>query len=292
MKDFEYYAPPSLQDAVSLKDKFKDAARFLAGGTDLVVQMKNDRVNPSVLIDIKRIPELNRLEWKDGQLFIGAAVPLSKIINYAPIKQHFGVLHQACSSIGSLQLRNRGTMGGNICNAAPSADSAPALLCLGSKAVLNGFGGTRRVPLENFFSGPGQTLILSDEVLIGIEVPDPPPRSYGHYMKHIPRQCMDIAVASAASFLVFNSTDNTCSEARIALGAVAPVPIRVPEAENLLKGNKPLTSEIIESAAEKAAKCANPISDVRSSASYRLELIKVLVSRTLKMACHSQGITI
>jgi len=284
MKDFEYYAPHSLQEAVVLLDKFRQSARVIAGGTDLIVQMKNGRVAPSVLIDAKKIPELNRLEWKDGEhLFIGAAVPLSKVIAYTPIKQHFGILYQSCSVIGSMQLRNRGTIGGNICNAAPSADSAPPLLCLGAKAVIAKTSGTRKLPLQSFFSGPGETALSNNEILIGIEIPAPPPYSSGYYLRHTPRQDMDIAVAGVAALLIFNSRDNVCREARIALAAVAPTPIRVFQAEELLKG-KVFNDKIIVSAAEQAAEAARPISDMRGSAAYRQELVKVLATRTLKMA--------
>ena len=137
MKNFEYFAPQSLQEALSLLDDKKSKAKVLAGGTDLIAQMRAGRVQPAIIIDIKKIPELNRLELSaDKTLHIGAAVPLSKIIAFPPVIQKFGILHQGCSVIGSTRIRNRATMGGNICNAAPSADSVPALLCLGAKAVL------------------------------------------------------------------------------------------------------------------------------------------------------------
>ena len=245
---------------------------------------------PAVIVDAKKIPELNRLEWNDGKsLYIGAAVPLSKIVAFPPVMERFGILYQACSIIGSMQLRNRGTIGGNICNAAPSADSAPPLLCLGAKAIVARLGGNRIVPLDSFFQGPGQTALATNELLVGIEVPAPPTHSSGCYLRHTPRQDMDIAVVGVASFLVISKQKNQCQEARIALGAVAPTPIRVPQAESILTG-RVLTEEAIEEAAERAAEAARPISDMRGSAEYRKEIVKVLTRRTLKRALETSSI--
>ncbi|HXZ95079.1 MAG TPA: xanthine dehydrogenase family protein subunit M [Dehalococcoidia bacterium] len=288
MRGFEYYAPHSLEEAFSLLDNRREKAKVLAGGTDLIVQMKNGNARPAVIVDAKKIPELNRLEWiEDGTLHIGAAVPLSKIITCPPVMEKFGILYQACSIIGSMQLRNRGTVGGNICNAAPSADSAPPLLCLGAKAIVARLGGYRIVPLDSFFHGPGQTALAPNELLVGIEIPAPPTRSSGCYLRHTPRQDMDIAVVGVASFLVISKQNNLCQEARIALGAVAPTPIRVPQAESILAG-RVLTEEAIEEAAERAVEAARPISDVRGSAEYRKEIVKVLTRRTLKRAWDAQ----
>jgi carbon-monoxide dehydrogenase medium subunit len=217
----------------------------------------------------------------DGGLFIGAAVPLHKVIAFPLMIESFNMLREACSLIGSMQLKNRGTVGGNICNAAPSADTAPSLLCLEARAMVAGPTGTRAVPLNSFFLGPGETILAANELLVGIEIPPPPALSSGCYLRHIPRQDMDIAVAGVASFLVFDTCDNLCREARIALGAVAPIPFRVPSAEAVLTG-RTLTLEIIETAADRAAGGASPISDVRSSAEYRRELVRVLTRRTLK----------
>ena len=290
MRGFEYYAPHSLEEALSLLDHRREKAKVLAGGTDLIVQMKNGNARPAVLIDAKKIPELNRLELDDGKsLFIGAAVPLSKIITFSPVMEEFGILYQACSIIGSMQLRNRGTVGGNICNAAPSADSAPPLLCLRAKAIVARPGGNRIVPLDSFFHGPGQTALAPNELLVGVEVPAPPPRSSGCYLRHTPRQDMDIAVVGVASLLVFTLQQNLCQEARISLGAVAPTPLRVPQAESILAG-RVLTEEAIDEAAEKAAEAASPISDIRASAGYRREIVKVITRRTLKKVLETQRI--
>jgi CO/xanthine dehydrogenase FAD-binding subunit len=291
MKDFEYRAPRSLEEALTLLAGQKGEVKVLAGGTDLVVQMKYGRACPAVIIDVKKIPELNRLEWsKDGGLFIGAAVPLSRIVGYTPIAEKFTILREACSLIGSFQLRSRATVGGNICNAASSADSAPPLLCLEARAIVAGPGTTRTLPLADFFAGPGKTTLSPEELLVGFEIPSPPVRSSGSYLRHIPRQDMDIAVACAASFLILSPESGLCGEARIALGAVAPTPIRAPRAESILVGTA-LTSDVLEEAAVCAAEAACPISDTRGSADYRRELVKVLTRRTLTKALNTIGRT-
>ncbi len=284
MRDFEYYSPPALKEALALLESYGEGARALAGGTDLIVQMKAGRVRPAALVDIKNLAELKRLEWKDRDtLFIGAAVPLSRVSAWPELKTSFGLLYDACSIIGSFQLRNRGTLGGNVCNAAPSADSIPPLLCLNARAVIASPKGTRIVPLDSFFRGPGKTILASNELLLGIEVPSSPARSAGAYLRHTPRVEMDIAVVGAAAFLVMEAEGNICREARIALGAVAPTAIRVPAAEAVFKG-KPVTARTISEAAAIAAETAKPISDVRGSADYRLELVKVLTTRVLNKA--------
>jgi CO/xanthine dehydrogenase FAD-binding subunit len=283
MIDFEYEAPDSLDEALSLLEK-SPGARILAGGTDLVVQMKYGRACPAAIIDVKKIPDLNRLEWADDRgLFIGAAVPVNRIVSFPPIASKYGLLHDACSLIGSFQLRSRASLGGNICNAAPSADSAPPLLCLEAQAVVVGKGGRRVIALRDFIVSPGKTVLNSTELLVGIEIPAPPSNSRGCYLRHIPRQDMDIAVVGVASYLVFDPEGGTCREGRIALGAVAPTPLRATRAESFLQGQH-VAKETIEEAANLAAEAANPISDMRGSGNYRRELVRVLTRRTLEKA--------
>jgi carbon-monoxide dehydrogenase medium subunit len=289
MIDFEYYAPRSLKEALALLDKRREEAKVLAGGTDLMVQMKDRRARPAVIVDVKHIPELNHLERnEDESLHIGAAVPLSKIVAFPPVRERFGLLHQACSLIGSVQIRNRGTVGGNICNAAPSADTPPPLICLEAKAIVAKLKGTRKVPLGSFFRGPGQTALAGNELLVGIEIPAPPTLSAGCYLRLTPREEMDIGVVGVASFLVFAKQKNLCQEARIALGAVAPTPVRATQAEAILAG-RVLTGAAIEEAAAKASEAARPISDVRGSAEYRREMVRVLTRRTLQKAWETCG---
>ena len=292
MKSFEYFVPHTLQEGLALLDNKGQKAKILAGGTDLIAQMRAERVQPTTIIDIKKIPELNRLEWSaDKTLHIGAAVPISKVVAFPHFTERFNILNQGCSVIGSTRIRNRATIGGNICNAAPSADSIPPLLCLKARAVIAHDAGTRVIPLEHFFRGPGETTLAHNELLVEIEIPASPTHSAGLYLRHTPREEMDIAVVGVAVFLVLAHGSQVCQQARIAVGAVAPTPIRVPQAEVLLTG-KNISKEDIEKTAEKVAEAASPISDIRSSAGYRKELLKVLTRRTLKGACESLNIQI
>jgi len=289
---FEYQAPGTLEEVLSILDRRRDQTNVLAGGTDLAVQMKHGQTCPALMVDLKRIPALNRLEWSEGEgLHIGTTVALSKLTSFPPLVERFGILAQACSLIGSIQIRNRATMGGNICNAAPSADTAPPLLCLGAKAVVASLHGTRIIPLEDFFLAPGQTAMDKSELLVEIEIPTPFTPSAGCYLRHTSREEMDIAVAGVASFLVLAPQGNILQDARIALGAVAPTPTRARQAEAILIGSTP-TKEVIEETSERAAEAAHPISDMRGSAEYRRELVKVLTRRTLQKACEALGIEI
>lgn len=292
MKKFEYKAPATLKDALELMDRHQGGLSVLAGGTDLIVRMKNGQFHPLVVMDVKKIPELNRLEWEEGEgIHIGAAVPLSKLAVFPTLVEKFGIFSQACAMIGSVQIRNRATMGGNVCNAAPSADTPPPLLCLGAKAVVANPRNTRTIPLEEFFSGPGETALRPDELLVEIVIPTPPLPSSGCYLRHTPRAEMDIAVVGVGAFLVSSRPGDSVQEARIALGAVAPTPVRAPQAEAVLKGKHP-TKALIEEAAGKAVEAIKPISDLRGSVDYRTHLAKVLTRRALTRACEGLDIKI
>lgn len=288
---FDFKTPVLLSEALSLLARDGETTRILAGGTDFILQMKHGLVHPSLVIDIKKVPELNALEWSEHNgLHIGAAVPLNRILTFKELKEKFGILFQACSLIGSLQIKNRATIGGNICNAAPSADSAPALLCLNASVRLDSAGGTRSLPLEEFFLAPGKTAASKNELMVEITIPNPPDHSAGCYMRHTTREEMDIAVAGVGSFIVL-SPDNRLQEVRIALGAVAPTPLRARQAEAVLEG-KAVTAELIEGAATAAASEAAPISDLRGSAEFRRELVRVLTRRTLKQCLAQYGVTV
>jgi len=277
MQAFDYRAPTDLDEALQLLAT--EGARPLAGGTDLLVQMKERKVRPSLLVDVKRVPELNRLELRDGELHIGAAVPLTRVCEELRSRSLFPALLQACEAIGSLQVRNRGTLGGNICNAAPSADTAPPLLCYEARAVIAGRSGEKEVKLSEFFTGPGSTVLSPGELLVRVVVPLPPPGSRSIYLRFTIREEMDIALVGAAA-LVVPGPGGEWAAVRIALGAVAPTPIRAEAAESLLSGKAP-TAELIEQAATAAAAASRPITDHRASAEYRRELVKVLTRRCL-----------
>ncbi|MEE9198821.1 MAG: xanthine dehydrogenase family protein subunit M [Dehalococcoidia bacterium] len=281
MKSFEYYAPTSLREALDIMAQAGGNARALAGGTDLIDQMKQRRRTPSMVMDVKRVPELMVLEYREGEgLSIGAGTACADIQRMPVVRDLYPAIAQSCALIGSVQIQSRASVGGNVCNAAPSADTVPPLIVLGARAVIAGPGGEREVPVEEFFLGPGQTVLAGDELLMKIVVPPPQKRSTSYYLRFIPREEMDIAVAGVASHIALGSANGVCAEARIALAAVAPTPLRVREAESVLVG-RDLDQALIAEAAEKAAAAARPITDIRGSAEYRRELVKVLTRRSI-----------
>ena len=284
MREFIFATPQSVQEAVELLARAKGDARPFAGGTDLIAQMKENRKSPGVIVDVKKIVDLNELSW-DAQngLRIGAAVSCSCISAFAPVREHYSALAEACALVGSVQIQNRAALGGNFCNAAPSADAVPPVLSYGGKLLIAGMNGRREIAAEDFFVGPGQTVLRKDELLVQITIPMPPSFSGAAYLRFIPREEMDIAIAGVGAFVQLNAERTRCDQARLTLAAVAPTPVRAREAEAFLIG-KPLEQAAIAQAGELAANSAKPISDVRSSAAYRVEMVKVLTRRTLQKA--------
>jgi carbon-monoxide dehydrogenase medium subunit len=246
--------------------------------------MKENRKSPEVVVDVKKIPDLNELSW-DAQhgLRIGAAVSCSRIAAFTPVRERYQALAEACALIGSVQIQNRAALGGNFCNAAPSADAVPPVLSYSGRLLIVGVNGRREIAAEDFFVGPGQTMLGKDELLIQIIIPTPPSPSGAAYLRFIPREEMDIAIAGVGAFVQLTADRTRCEQARITLAAVAPTPIRAREAEAFLLG-KPLDRATIAQAGELAAAAARPITDVRSSAAYRVEMVKVLTRRTLQKA--------
>ncbi len=291
MKTFDYASPATLQEALGLLGRFTGDARPLAGGTDLIAQIQERRREPDVVLDIKRIPECMRLSLEKDGLHIGAAVTCSALIAHPAVRERFSILAQVASLIGSVQIQNRAGLGGNLCNAAPSADGIPGLICLNAQAVIAGPKGRRVVAVEEFCIGPGKTVLGRDELLVELLVPEPPAHSAGSYLRFIPRAEMDIAVAGAGSFVTLDPKSNRCKEARIALAAVAPTVVRARAAEQSLTG-QPLTTSAIERAGDLAMQAASPISDVRGSKEYRLELARVLTRRTLADCAKQLGISL
>ncbi|MDO8531970.1 MAG: xanthine dehydrogenase family protein subunit M [Dehalococcoidia bacterium] len=290
MREFEYAAPRTVKEAVALLARANGDARCLAGGTDLIAQMKEGRRSPSLIVDIKRIPDLMRLDYVERRgLRLGAGVPCSTIYEHPVVREKYPIIVDACSLVGSLQIQNRASVGGNLCNGAPSADTAPAFLALNATAVVAGPRGRRQLPLTEFFVGPGKTALAPGELLVEIIVPPPPARSAGNYLRFIPRNEMDIAVAGVGSVVVLGAK-GVCKDARIALASVAPVPLRAHEAEERLRG-RPLDAEAIREAGALAAAACKPISDVRGSADYRRHLVNVLTQRTLYACLKQLGVT-
>ncbi len=278
---FEYFAPKAVAEGCALLSRHKGAA-IMAGGTDLLVQMKDREVAPRYIVGLRNIPGMEKIEYsKDEGLKIGASATFASIASSSIVKKRFKCLADAVSQIGFPQTRNMGTIGGNICNAAPSADSVPVLIALGARVKLVSTKGERIVPLEKFFKGPGKTILKSDEILTGIQVPNQKPGSGATYVKFTLRSA--IAAVGVAANITLDSKNGTCSDASIVLGAVAPTPIRAIKAEKAIKGKK-LNDALIEKAARMAADEAHPISDVRTSAEYRRKVLRVLTAEALKQA--------
>jgi CO/xanthine dehydrogenase FAD-binding subunit len=279
---FEYLAPKTLSEACSMLSQHKGEAMAIAGGTDLVTKLRDRALFPKYLIKIKGLPDLDYIRYSEAEgLKIGALAPNQSVANSPPIREKFRFLAEAVGLIGTVQVRNLGTIGGNLCNAAPSADAAPPLTALGAKGKLVSSRGERVVDLEGFFTGPGATVLEADEILAEIQVPNPPPHSGGAYLK-IARTAVDIAVVGVAASITLGG-DGSCSDAGIVLGAVAPVPLRARKAEAALKGKK-LEGTVIEEGARLAAEESRPISDVRGSAEYRKEMVRVLTGRAINEA--------
>ncbi|MFQ6075523.1 MAG: FAD binding domain-containing protein [Candidatus Bathyarchaeia archaeon] len=277
---FEYHAPNSLGEALELLSEYGGEAKLLAGGTDLLVKMKQRLTAPNCVIDIKRIDGLNRIEEREDGIHIGAATTLGTIERSDVVKAEFPLLHEAVRSIGSVQIRNMATIGGNLCNASPAADSAVALLALDAKARMISPEGVRLVPMEEFFTGPGETVLETDEILTGVSVPYLPEGTGTSFMK-IGRTSLDIATINIA--VVLKMVDGVVEDCRIALGAVASTPLRVKRAEAFLRVNE-LTSENLEVAAEMVAEDIRPITDIRATAEYRREASKTLTKDALTLA--------
>ncbi len=284
MPTLEFDQPCNIAEAIAALAQ--EGARPLAGGTDLVPQLREGRRTPRRIVDLKRIGELTAIcETADGGLSIGAAASLSSIANHSLVIARYPAIVRAARMVGSLQIQNRASLGGNICNAAPSADGVPPLICLGAEAVIVGSGGERTVPVQAIATGPGHTALAEGEILVAIRLPPPAERSAATYLRFTPRREMDIAIAGAGTWFALDAA-GTVTAARIVLAAVAPVPRRVHGAERLLVGARP-DDRAFDAAAERAAAEAQPISDTRGSAEYRRSLVRVLTKRALA-ACREQ----
>ncbi len=286
MRRFELVLPRSVDEALRVLSERGSDAKLLAGGTDLLPQMKNGVLKPACVIDLSGVASVRTLKSDARGLRIGAAVAARTLERDATVRATYTSLAESGALVGSVQVRNLATLGGNLCNAAPSADMAPPLLALDAEAVIVGPKGERRAPFTDFFMGVHRTVLAPDEILLEIIVPAPGPRSGGNYLRHTPRRELDIAVVGVAAQITMSN--GVCSKARIALAAVAPVPLRARAAEQELEG-KPVTAEAIERAAELAVGVAKPISDQRGSADYRRHLVRVLTRRTLRTALARAG---
>ncbi len=281
MRRFELALPDTL---AACQQALADGidVKLVAGGTDLLPQMKNGMIKVRRVVDLSAVPELKQIERRaDGTLRIGAAAT-ARALELAPaVRDTFQSLAESAAVVGSYQIRNLATLGGNLANAAPSADMAPPLLALDAEIVIAGPRGQRRIPIGDFFLGVRRTQLEPDELLVEIVIPAPPAGSGGTYVRHTPRRELDIAVVGVASQLTIH--DGRCVNARIALAAVAPVPLRASAAEERLQGES-ISPALIEEAAQLAVQAASPISDQRGSAEFRRHLVRVLTRRTLTTA--------
>ena len=284
-QEFEYLAPKTLNEALSLLEKYKDkSARILAGGTDLLVKMKTIDLKTDYLINVKNIPELNFIDTADG-LKIGAAVPLSHIERIEKVKEKYPALYEGIKSMAAIAVRNMGTIAGNICNASPAADTVPSLIAYGAKVKLVSKRGERTVLVEDFIAGVGKTIIGSDELITQVNIPEMNKNSGSAFSKK-GRVKADIAKINLAVYL--EREGSICKDCKIVLGSVAVKAIRAKEAEGLLKGQA-VSASLIDKIAKEASEEIKPIDDIRSSAEYRSEIARVIVEDTVKIAWERAG---
>ncbi|MFI5315021.1 MAG: FAD binding domain-containing protein [Myxococcota bacterium] len=275
-----YEAPGSLARAIELLGE--RGARVLAGGTDLLVQMRTGRAAPRIFVDVKRIPETTRLELAAGELWLGAAVPAAAVVENREVTRLWPGLVEAVDLIGSTQIQGRASVGGNLCNASPAADTVPALYAVAARCVIAGPRGERVLPVEEFTTGPGATALRPGELLVGFRIARPPARASDAYLRFIPRTEMDIAVVGAGVSVALDASGR-CTGARVALGAVAPTVLVVAEAAAALVGSRGEETALTR-AGEAASRAARPISDKRGTADYRRRVAAVLVRRAATAA--------
>jgi len=279
---FNYEAPSTLADALKIMKANGDKARAICGGTDLLIQMRAGVRQPAVVVDIKKIKELRELKFsaKSG-LRLGAAVPCFDIAENADVRRHYPGLSEAAHLIGSLQIQNRASVGGNLCNGSPAADTTPALIALKARARIAGPRSEREVPVEEFVISPGRTVLKPGELLVQLLIPAPAPHSSDAYLRFIPRNEMDIAVVGVGAAVTLSS--GTIKAARISLGAVAATPLFAAKASESLIGKK-LDESALETAARLASEASSPIDDMRGTAEYRRHVTGVLTRRALTLA--------
>ncbi len=273
---FEYYKPKSLDEVWELKEKIPDA-RFIAGGTDVMVEIRNGDISPSALLSLRSIPGLDNIEVSETTR-IGALTTIGDLIHHPAIADKFPILVEAAKELGSPQIRNVATVGGNLCNCSPCADMVPPLLVLDARVRLQGSRGSRIIPLEELFVGPGESCLSPHEILTDILLEPPHHSAKTIYLKK-GRMKMDLAVASVA--LLVEVEGESCQKARIAAGSVAPVPLRLKKVEALIEKST-LTRSLISQAQKLAAESVVPITDIRASEDYRREIMGILVKRALE----------
>lgn len=278
MRTFEYLRPRSIEEVLQLMARHQEKAKLVAGGTDVMVQWKKRVISPAYLISLRNVEGLNFLDFSDGAR-IGSATPHRTLELSREIRELFPAIHDAVSGLGSVQVRNSATIGGNICNAAPSADTAPPLLVLDAVVNIVSLEGTRSVAIQDFFAGPGRTALHAGELVTEFVLPKPLPGTGTAYWKHTRRRAMDLPILGVAVLMSLEEDLKTCCKARVALGVAGPIPMRARKAEAFLEG-KAIDDTVLSQAGSIASEEASPRTTIRGSSWYRKEIIQVLVRRT------------
>ena len=282
MEFMRFEVPASVDAAVALLNEGGAGTRVLAGGTDLLVQLRSGLAEPSMVIDIKHVPETREITAEGGGFRIGAAVSGAELGEHLELKARWPGVVEAAELIGSTQIQNRASMGGNLCNASPAADTVPALIAARATCSVAGPQGRREIPVESVCTGPGQTSLARGEFVVSFHLPARPDRSSDAYLRFIPRTEMDIAVVGVAVSLTLDTT-GTCTEAEVSLGAVAPTVLRVSEAAAALVGTR-LDDDAMEALARAASAACRPIDDKRGTVDFRIRVAGVLAQRAARIA--------
>ena len=278
MNKFDYLTPTSISEAISLHESYGDQAQYIAGGTDVMVKIKEGKISPQYVISLRHIQDLDHIVYEKGQLTIGTLVT-HRMLELSPtIRKEFPILIDAVENIGSVQIRNVATIGGNIVNAVPSADSAVPLITLGAEVRLIGPEGKRAMALEDFFIGPGKTHLKGEEILYEFVIPKLPPHTGAAYWKHTRRAAMELPILGVAVLISLDDDMQTCTEAKIGMGVVAPTPMRAKNAEAILKGKK-VDEEILKKAGKAAAEECKARDSIRGKAWYRRDMVELFVQR-------------
>ncbi len=284
MANYAYAAPATVEEAVSILSSHQNAgdrAQVIAGGTDLLVQMRSVDKAPRTIVDVKQIADTQKVEVGAQETFVGAAVSSAVLNENAGLKAKFPGLLEAADLIGSTQIQGRATIGGNLCNASPAGDSIPAIIAAGGVCVIATPGGTREMPAEDFVVGVGKNALEPNEFLIGLKFPTPGSSTRDAYLRFIPRTEMDIAVAGCGVSLTMDNGE--CTAARVAIGAVAPTPLLVPAAGDALVGTR-VDDAALQAAGEACTAASSPITDKRGTAEYRRKVVAVLCRRAAAIA--------
>lgn len=280
---FDYLEPENIEETLDMLSKYNKRSKIVAGGTDLILQIRQKAIKPEYVIDITRIPGLDYITFDDQQgLRLGALTTIRALETSVELKKRCPIISQAASQLGSVAIRNVATLGGNLCNALPSAETAQALVALSAQVRIIGPGGERTLPLEGFFTGVGETLLKPNELLLEILVPKVAPHTSGMYIKHSARGAIDLAIVNIAVVMTMESDKKVCKDARIVLGAVAPTPLRARQAEDMLRGKK-IDEALIDRAAQVASDEARPrVGSIRGSFEYKKEMVRVLTGRAIR----------